>query len=125
MTPQDIIEQHERQKKFDLVHEALENIELNQKNKKVDRVNAIFVLQSILNEWEDQIPSIKDEARKSKLKAKLRQLYFVHDTWADILISEVYARQKLKLMEQRCLKMEKEIHQLNSLVDKLNQKLEF
>jgi len=125
MNPQDIIEQHERQKKFDLVHEALENIELNQKNKKVDRVNAIFVLQSILNEWEDQIPSIKDEARKSKLKAKLRQLYFVHDTWADILISEVYARQKLKLMEQRCLKMEKEIHQLNSLVDKLNQKLEF
>lgn len=125
MKPQDIIEQHERQSKFDLVHEALENIELNQKNKKIDRVNAIFVLQSIINEWEDQIPSIKDEARKTKLKAKLRQLYFVHDTWADILISEVYARQKLKLMEQRCMKMEKEIHQLNSLVDKLNNQLEF
>lgn len=125
MKPQDIIEQHERQSKFDLVHEALENIELNQKNKKVDRVNAIFVLQSIINEWEDQIPSIKDDARKTKLKVKLRQLYFVHDTWADILISEVYARQKLKLMEQRCMKMGKEIHQLNSLVDKLNNQLEF
>jgi hypothetical protein len=125
MTPQDIIEQAERQSKFDLVLEAMEEIQLNQKNKKVDRVNAIFILESILNEWEDQIPTIANESRKSKLKDKLRQLYYIHDTWSEILTAEVYARKKSKLLENKCNKLEKENYELKLLVDKLSKQIEF
>jgi hypothetical protein len=125
MKPQDIFEQFERQKKFDLVHEALENIELNQRNKKISRVDAIFLLESILNEWEESILKVTDEVRKEKLKVRLRQLYFVHDTWSDILTSEVYARQKLKLMERKCLNMQSEINRLNLLVEKMEKQIEF
>lgn len=125
MTPQELIEQAERQSKFDLVLEAMEEIQLNQKNKKVDRVNAIFILESILNEWEDQIPTITNESRKLKLKEKLRQLYYIHDTWSEILTAEVYARQKSKLLEKRLLKIEEENHELKLLVDKLSKQIEF
>jgi hypothetical protein len=125
MTPQELIEQAERQSKFDLVLEAMEEIQLNQKNKKVDRVNAIFILESILNEWEEQIPTITNEPRKSKLKEKLRQLYYIHDTWSEILTAEVYARQKSKLLEKRLLKVEEENYQLKLLVDKLSKQIEF
>ena len=125
MKPQEIIEQAERQFKFDLVLEAMEEIQLNQKNKKVDRVNAIFILESILNEWEDQIPTITNEVRKSKLKEKLRQLYYIHDTWAEILTAEVYARKKCKLMENKCNNLEKENYELKLLVDKLRKQIEF
>jgi len=125
MTPQEIIEQAERQSKFDLVLEAMEEIQLNQKNKKVDRVNAIFILESILNEWEDQIPTITNEPRKSKLKEKLRQLYYIHDTWSEILTAEVYARRQSKLLEKRLLKIEEENHELKLLVDKLSKQIEF
>jgi hypothetical protein len=125
MTPQDIIEQAERQSKFDLVLEAMEEIQLNQKNKKVDRVNAIFILESILNEWEDQIPTITNESRKLKLKEKLRQLYYIHDTWSEILTAEVYARHKSKLLENKCNKLENENYELKLLVDKLSKQIEF
>ena len=125
MTPQELIQQAERQSKFDLVLEAMEEIQLNQKNKKVDRVNAIFILESILNEWEEQIPTIANESRKSKLKEKLRQLYYIHDTWSEILTAEVYARQKSKLLETKCNKLEKENYELKLLVDKLSKQIEF
>jgi hypothetical protein len=125
MTPQELIEQAKRQSKFNLVLEAMKEIQLNQKNKKVDRVNAIFILESILNEWEDQIPTITNEPRKSKLKEKLRQLYYIHDTWSEILTAEVYARQKSKLLEKRLLKIEEENHELKLLVDKLSKQIEF
>jgi hypothetical protein len=125
MKPQDIIEQAERQIKFDLALECMQEIEMNQKSNKIDRVNGIFILESILNDWEDSILKVTDETRKEKLKVKLKQLYFIHDSWAEMLASEVYARKKSKLLEKRLLKIEEENHELKLLVDKLSKQIEF
>jgi hypothetical protein len=125
MKANEIIELHDRQIKFDLALEAMQEIEINQKSNKIDRVNGIFILESILNDWEQSILQVTDETRKEKLKVKLKQLYFIHDSWADMLTSEVYARKKSKLLENRILKLKEQNHELKLLVDKLSKQIEF
>ena len=70
------------------------------------RIDAIFVLQRFILESEESISKIKDSAVREQKISKLKELYYIHDAWADIVANDLFVRRKNDILLKRLIEAE-------------------
>ena len=96
MTPNDFIKQAEQQKWFEYLSTLQPYLKGNKENPTIE---LCLILQRFINEAEQSINSIVNEAVKQEKRAKLSELYKAHDL--GIQACGIMALQKIKNQRQQ------------------------
>jgi hypothetical protein len=110
--------QQDRQFNFTLTNHAMADIE-RRIGRRPQRIQAVIDLENFLNDSENKISKIPDEALRNAKLDQLKLLYKVHDTISQMLTAEMYALTKLDEAKQKILELEQQNYDLANKINVL------
>jgi len=110
--------QQDRQFNFTLTNHAMADIE-RRIGRRPGRIQAIIDLENFLNDSENKISKIPDEALRNAKLDQLELLYKVHDTISQMLTAELYALTKLDEAKEKIVELEQQNYDLATRINVL------
>jgi len=89
------------------------------------RIDAIFVLQRFILESEESISKIENEALREIKIGKLKELYYIHDAWSEIVAADMFIRRKNEILLKRVIELESTLIELAAENKRLKELNEF